>query len=140
METLTEREVIDKITSHFRVLGSLIPLHPIRSEDDYDNAVSALNRLLDAGAADETHALADLAAMLGTLIAAYDEKHYPAMPVSPLAMLRFLMDQHQVSQSELPEIGNEDLVSDILNGKRALNTAQSKALAARFHVPVALFT
>ncbi|NHZ77915.1 transcriptional regulator [Massilia sp. CCM 8695] len=139
METLMDQEVVDKITSHFHALSSLIPLHPIRSEDDYDKAVTALNLLLDAGAADETHALADLAAMLGTLIAAYDEKHYPASPVSPLAMLRFLMDQHQLSQSELPEIGAEGIVSDILDGKRELDAVQIKALAARFHLPAALF-
>ncbi|CUI06604.1 helix-turn-helix domain-containing protein [Massilia antarctica] len=135
-----DREAVDKITSHFHALSSLIPLHPIRLEDDYDKAVTALNLLLDAGAANEKHALADLAVMLGSLIAAYDEKHYPALPVSPVSTLRFLMDQHQLSQSELPAIGSEGLASDILNGKRALNTAQSKALAARFHVPVALFT
>lgn len=139
METLMDREVVDTITSHFRALTSHVPLSPIRSEQDYDKAVAVLNQLLDAGAADEHHALADLATMLGTLIAAYDEVHYPAMPVSPVAMLRFLMDQHQLTDSTLPELGSQSKVAEILEGTQELNIQQIKALAARFQVPATLF-
>ncbi|HEX8612533.1 MAG TPA: transcriptional regulator [Telluria sp.] len=139
METLMSRAVVDTITSHFRALTALVPLNPIRSEQDYDKAVAVLNQLLDAGAAEEQHALADLATMLGTLIAAYDEVHYPAAPVSPVAMLRFLMDQHQLTDSALPELGSQSTVAEILNGTRELDTRQIKALAARFHVPASLF-
>ncbi|NHZ97488.1 transcriptional regulator [Massilia sp. CCM 8734] len=139
METLMDRAAVDTITSHFRALTSLVPLNPIRSEQDYDKAVAVLNQLLDAGAADERHALADLASMLGTLIAVYDDAHYPATPVSPLTMLRFLMDQHQVTESALPELGSQTTVTAILNGTRELDIRQIKALAARFQVPATLF-
>lgn len=139
MEAMTDREAIAKITSHFQALAALVPLRPVQSERDYEQAVAALNRLLDAGAADERHPLADLAHTLGVLIGEYDESHYPAETVSPSDMVRFLMDQHRLSQSDLPEIGSQGVVSEVLSGKRSLNTRQIRALADRFKVPASLF-
>ena len=109
------------------------------NEAEYDSAVSALNHLLDAGAANEQDPLADLANTLGILISAYDDTHYPQAVVSPSAMLGFLMDQHSITQSQLPEVGTQGVVSERLNGKRALNLRQIKALAARFDVPASVF-
>ncbi|MDQ7978710.1 hypothetical protein QYH69_15775 [Paraburkholderia sp. SARCC-3016] len=62
----------DDLTSHFRALTDKIPLRPIQTEADYDHAVRTLNALLDAGAADESHELAGLAAVLGSLISEYE--------------------------------------------------------------------
>jgi HTH-type transcriptional regulator/antitoxin HigA len=76
---------------------------------------------------------------LGSLIGEYDDVHYPAQEVSPLAMLRFLMIENSLAQSDLPEIGSQGVVSEILSGKRDLNVRQIKALSARFHVPPGVF-
>ena len=139
MEALTEREAIETITSHFQALVSLVPLRSIRSERDYDKAVSAMNQLLDAGAANEKHPLADLVGTLGALIAEYDDEHHPLEKLAPVEMVRFLMEQHRLSQSEVPEIGSQGVVSEILSGKRELNTRQIKALAERFKLPPGTF-
>lgn len=139
MEALMDRSVIAEITSHFKALSSIIPLHTISGERDYDKAVTTLNQLLDAGAANEKHPLADLVNTLGALISEYDNTHYPEQNVSPLAMLRFLMDQNHLTQTNLPEIGTQGVVSEILNGKRELNIRQIKALGERFHVPPSVF-
>ena len=139
MEAVMDRTVIAEITSHFQALSSVVPLHPIRTAVEYEKAVAALNRLLDAGAANEQHPLADLVNTLGTLIGEYDDAHYPAQEVSPLAMLRFLMDENSLTQSDLPEVGSQGIVSEVLNGKRELNVRQIKALSARFHVPPGIF-
>jgi len=139
MEALMNRSVVADITSHFQALSSVIPLHTIRTEDDYDKAVEALNQLLDAGAANEEHVLADLAHTLGALISEYDDVHYPVQNISPLAMLRFLMDQNHLTQSSLPEIGTQGVVSEVLSGKRELNVRQIKALSERFHVSPSVF-
>ena len=139
MEAVMDRTVIAEITSHFQALSSVVPLHPIRTAVEYEKAVAALNRLLDAGAAIEQHPLADLVNTLGTLIGEYDDAHYPAQEVSPLAMLRFLMDENSLTQSDLPEVGSQGIVSEVLNGKRELNVRQIKALSARFHVPPGIF-
>lgn len=49
------------------------------------------------------------------------------------------MEQHSLTQSDLPELGSQGVMSEILRGKRELNLRQIKALAERFHVPAALF-
>lgn len=139
MEALMDRSVIAEITSHFKALSSIIPLHTINSERDYDKAITTLNQLLDAGAANEKHPLADLVNTLGALISEYENAHYPEQDVSPLAMLRFLMDQNHLTQTNLPEIGTQGVVSEILSGKRELNVRQIKALGERFHVPPSVF-
>ncbi|MFJ3057300.1 type II toxin-antitoxin system HigA family antitoxin [Herbaspirillum sp. NPDC087042] len=134
-----EKHVMDDITSHFTALSSVIPLRPIRSAQDYDHAVATLNQLLDAGAADEAHPLSDLVDTLGSLIGEYDEKHFPLKDVTPIDVLQFLMEQHQLTQSDLPEIGSQGVVSEILRGKRELNLRQVKALAERFAVGTSVF-
>ena len=139
MEALMDRSVVAEITAHFQALSSMIPLHTIRTEQDYDKAVEVLNQLLDAGAANEDHDLVDLAQILGAFISEYDDAHDPMQNVSPLAMLRFLMDQHHLTQSGMPEIGTQGVVSEVMSGKRDLNVRQIKALSARFHVPPSAF-
>ncbi|MFW0859011.1 MAG: helix-turn-helix domain-containing protein [Dehalococcoidia bacterium] len=49
------------------------------------------------------------------------------------------MDEHGLTQSELPEIGSQGVVSEILSGKRELNVRHIHALAKRFHVSPAVF-
>ena len=139
MEALMDRAVVAEITAHFQALSSMIPLHTIRTEHDYDKAVKVLNQLLDAGAANEDHDLADLVHTLGALISEYDDAHDPMQSVSPLAMLRFLMDQNHITQSGIPEIGTQGVVSEVMSGKRDLNVRQIKALSERFHVPPSAF-
>ena len=140
MEVLIDRQAADELAGHFQAITKHVPLRPIRTEVDYDAAVASLNALLDAGAADETHPLADLAATLGELIGDYDDAHYPAKDVAPSDMLRFLMDQRGLKQTDLAEeLGSQGVVSEILSGKRELNLRQMRALAGRFAVPVAAF-
>ena len=139
MEALMDRSVVAEIVSHFQALWSVIPLHAIRNESDYNKAVIAMNQLLDAGAADEQDPLADLVDTSGALISEYDDVHYPAQDVPPSAVLRLLMDQHHLTQSGLPELGTQGVVSEILSGKRDLNVRQIKVLAKRFNVPPSVF-
>lgn len=139
METVIDRQMVAEITTHFQALNAVIPLRPIRTEAEYDKAVNALNQLLDVGAGDEAHPLADLVATLGEIIGDYDDAHYPNGDVTPSAMLRFLMEQHNLTQSDLPEVGTQGVVSEILRGIRDLNIRQIKAVSARFNINPAAF-
>lgn len=139
MEAVMDDSAIDDIIRRYRALAAVVPLRPIRSAADYDRTVKVLNQLLDAGASDERHPLADLVGTLGELVADYDATHYPPAEVSGARMLRFLMEQHQLKQSDLPEIGTQGVVSEILSGKRELNVRQIKALSERFGVNGSVF-
>jgi HTH-type transcriptional regulator/antitoxin HigA len=116
-----------------------VPLHPLKDEKEYEHAVNVLNALLDAGAADEQHPLAELVDTLGLLIGDYDDQQYAPEPVSPAAVIRLLMEQHKLTQGDLSEIGSQGVVSEVLNGKRDLNIRQVKALAERFDLPTSVF-
>ena len=119
--------------------AAISPLLSIRSEEDYDLAVERLNNLLDEVGTDESHPLYTLLDTLGTLIHAYEEQHYPMPECSGVDVLRFLMDEHGLTQSDLSEVGSQGVLSDILRGKRVLNVRQIRALAKRFQVSPAVF-
>ncbi|HET9908476.1 MAG TPA: hypothetical protein VFQ23_17635 [Anaerolineales bacterium] len=118
---------------------NIAPILCIRNEREYDMAVKRLNELLDEIGNDEKHPLYSLLDTLGTLIHAYEEEHYPIPEASGVDVLRFLMEEHALSQSDLPEVGSQGVVSEVLNHKRELNVRQVRALAKRFKVSSAVF-
>jgi len=130
---------IREIAKRFSALTAVVPLRPIRSAGDYKAAVRTLDELIDAGAADERHTLADLVATLGELIADYDAHRNPFPDASGADVLRLLIAQHGLRQSDLPEIGSQGVVSEVLSGKRDLNARQIRALSERFGVGPAAF-
>lgn len=139
METIIDRPMLDEILARFQALSSIVPLNVIRTKTDYKRAVNILNQLLDAGAANQRSPLAGLATAIGTLISEYEDVHVPKAESTPEATLRFLMEQHELKQSDLSEVGTQGVVSEILAGKRQLNVRQIKLLAERFHVPASVF-
>jgi HTH-type transcriptional regulator/antitoxin HigA len=54
-------------------------------------------------------------------------------------MLKVLMEEHGLRQGDLPEIGSQGVVSEILRGKRELNVRQIAALSKRFGLPADVF-
>jgi HTH-type transcriptional regulator/antitoxin HigA len=139
LEALVNAAIRD-IARHFTALTAAVPLRHIRTERDYRLAVRAMDELLDAGGADESHTLADLVALLGVFVDEYEKRKKHVLPeATGVEALRFLMDQHGLRQSDLPEIGSQGVVSEIMNGKRDLNARQIRALAQRFGVGPAAF-
>lgn len=118
---------------------TIAPLLVIRNEREYNAAVKRLNQLLDEIGDHATHPLYGLLDTLGTLIHVYEEKHYAISEASGAETLRYLLDEHGLTQSELPEVGSQGVVSEILSGKRQLNVRQIRLLAERFHVSSAVF-
>jgi HTH-type transcriptional regulator/antitoxin HigA len=49
------------------------------------------------------------------------------------------MDEHRLTQSDLPEVGSQGVVSEVLRGKQELSLRQVRILAQRFHVSPAVF-
>ena len=73
-------------------------------------------------------------------IEGYEKKEFPIESVSPEEMLRFLMEQNNLSQYDLAEeLGGQPAVSYVLTGKRKLTREQITRLSRRFHVSEASF-
>jgi len=119
--------------------ATIRPLLSIRDEREYELAVKRLNSMLDEIGTNERHPLYGLLDTLGTLVHAYEEEHHPMPECSGVDMLRFFVEEYGLTQSDLPEVGSQDVVSEILNGKRELNVKQIRALASRFRVSPAVF-
>jgi HTH-type transcriptional regulator / antitoxin HigA len=105
----------------------------------YKTAIAAMNGLIDAGAGDEAHPLAPLLSLLGEFIADYEAAEFAWPAVPPAEVLRLLMEQHGLKQGDLPEIGSQGVVSELLSGKRELNKNQIARLSERFGVSPATF-
>jgi HTH-type transcriptional regulator / antitoxin HigA len=128
--------VNDQIQIHWM---SIAPLLTIRNERDYNAAVKRMNELLDEIGTNEKHPLYSLLDTLGTLIHAYEEEHFPIPESTGAEILRFLMDENGLTQSDLPEVGSQGVVSEILNSKRELNIRQIRLLAKKFKISPAAF-
>lgn len=129
--------ILDQVAMHWAHIAPL--LSEPTSDAEYDAKVEALDELLDAIGDDEHHPLAGLAERLGDLIESYDETHRPLPAVAGADVLRYLMQEHGVTQSGLPEIGAQPVVSAVLAGKRSLNWRQICELSDRFGVPTDVF-
>jgi len=112
----------------------------IRSEVQYDRMIRLLETLLNKSrGARRQAALEGLIDIVAHFIEAYEAKHHANPDCPPHEMLRYFMERDGLRQSDLPEIGNQGKVSEILAGKRKLNARQIKLIGGRFKVSPAVF-
>ena len=128
--------IAKEIQMHWRVVQ---PLFSIRDEEEYDKAIATLNALIDEVGTNEQHPLYELLDTLGTVIHAYEEKHYPIPECSGIEMLKFLMEKHQLELSDLSALGSPEIVLEILKGEQDLTVTHIHVLAEAFQVSPAVF-
>ena len=109
------------------------------TEQAYLKLVELLDGLIDEVGNEEAHPLASLMETIGSLIEAYESKNFNDLKGNSLDALKYLMEEQGLKQSDLPEIGSQGVVSEILSGKRKLNLRQVKLLSERFKVSPAVF-
>ena len=129
--------LIKQAAEHWRFVSPL--LRKPKNEADYDVLVKALDELLDLIGEDESSPLMSLVDIISDWIEAYDQQHRPMPVASGVDVLRYMMREHGLSQSDLPGVGAQSVVSEILSGKRQLNVRQIRWLAERFGVSVETF-
>jgi HTH-type transcriptional regulator/antitoxin HigA len=128
-----------RIAEAMRKVESFEPLLAIRNAREYDAAVARLNMLVDEVGDNAKNPRYRLIETLSVLIEAYDREHHHLPEASGVEVLRFLMEEHGLTQKDLPEIGSQGVVSEILVGRRRLNVRQIQALAARFGIDPGAF-
>ena len=70
----------------------------------------------------------------------YEKKSFPLKSATLEEVLRFLMEQNDLSQYDLAsDLGGQPVVSDILHGKRKLTREHIERLSKRFGVSPAVF-
>ena len=111
-------------------------LKPIKTEEQYEEALETIWYLMDAQPALGTPK-GDELDILVTLVEAYEVKHYPMPSIEPIEYLKLVMSSKHLKQSDLvPFIGHKSQVSKILNGKRELTISMIKNLSKGLNLPL----
>ena len=115
-------------------------IRPILTDADLDWALEEIEQYYDHEPERGTPE-ADRFQVLATLIEAYEDKHHPIEQANPIDVLRFVMEQNGLKQTDLVEyIGNRGRVSEIMNRKRPLTLAMIRRLSEGLHIPIDALT
>ncbi len=113
-------------------------LCPIHKKSDYQKAFNVATEL--ASKDNLTSEQADYLEILTIIIADYEEKHIKMSKHSPQEILKFLVEENQMSGSDLGRVlGSRTLGPALLRGERTLSKTHIKKLAEYFSVSPALF-
>ncbi len=120
-----------------KLLAEIAP-RAIETEEEYDRLLAVAERLTFAkNLTPEERALYKL---LVTLIEVYERENYPIDKSEPHEILQHVMESSGTRQADLVGIvGSSGVVSEVVNGKRAISKAQAKALGDYFKISPNLF-
>lgn len=123
---------IEQISQSWQNIAPL--LIPILSEEDCDLREEQLKQLIKLNKHKKDPQIAHLIRCIALTIEEYEKKEFPLEKASGIEVIQYLMAEHDLKESDLPEIGNQGLVSDVLTGNQALNLTMIKDLAKRFGI------
>jgi HTH-type transcriptional regulator / antitoxin HigA len=130
----------ENIADAWEKFQSVARVTAVRNTKEYNAAIEMINHLVDIVGNDESHPLAELLDIVGTLVERYEDQEVIIRKASPCETLAYLIDEHALTQADLRnEVGSQGVVSEVLSGKRKINVRQAKALATRFGVSPTVF-
>ena len=123
------------------------PFTHIENDEAYQGALAVVSNLMEAAEDDPDSPLNWAIEGFAKAIARYENKlpevqafkAAAANTPADVAMLRLLMEQHELKGTDFPEIGDKTLVSKILKGDRNLTKDHIVKLSERFEINPALF-
>ena len=142
MTAAENNDELEALAPAWREFQSLTPvkLRAVENERHYRAMVNFMNKLVDEIGDRESHHLMGLLDIVTFFVRDYEERNIEVPEAEPRTVLRFLMQQHDLRQSDLAELfGSQSNVSEVLNGKREINARQARALGSRFGVSPAVF-
>ncbi len=111
-------------------------IKPIKTEEDYQAALSRLEEIFDAP---EGTPESDELDVLGLLVDEYEKEHYPIDSPDPIEAIKIRMEELNMRQVDLiPVIGGKSRVSEILNRKRRLTIQMIRKLKDRLNLSAEL--
>lgn len=122
-----------------------LPPRPIKSKKmhrSYSRAVRILMHEREAGGLDAVgrEAVRKYLSAVIPFVEQYERRKFPLGSVTPEEVLRFFMEEHNLTQYDLAkDLGGQPVVSDILRGKRRLSRDHIERLSKRFGVAPATF-
>ncbi len=114
-------------------------IHTPRDDHDYDKLLSDIEVAIELNRDRNSKELLQLINSMSTAALNYQADNEPHIEGKGLDALRYLVKLHKVRQNDLPEIGSQGVVSEVLNGKRALTLRHVRGLSKRFKVSPSTF-
>ncbi len=114
-------------------------LLPISSEEECERRQEQLRKLIHLNADKKDAQISYLIQCMALTIEDYEKQEFPLEKPTAIELLKYLMEEHGLNECDLPEIGDQNLVSDLLAGKQELNLTMIKSLALRFKVSAKTF-
>jgi HTH-type transcriptional regulator / antitoxin HigA len=115
------------------VLEVPMNVRPIRTDDDYRNALREIEQLFDAL---PNTPEGDQLDVLATLVEAYEAQHFPIPTPDPIEAVLYCMESRDLSRRDLePFIGSRARVSEVLNRRRPLTLEMIRKLHVGLHIP-----
>lgn len=111
----------------------MMNIKPIRTNADYDAAMSRIATLMDA---DFGTSEGDELDVLATLVEVYEQRHFKIDAPDPVEFIKNTMEFMGIEQNGLAAILNSrPRASEILNRRRALTLDQIRRIASAWHLP-----
>jgi HTH-type transcriptional regulator/antitoxin HigA len=108
-------------------------IKPIKSKADYDAAVAEIERLMDAAPDSPEEDRLDI---LATLVAAYDQEHFPIEAPDPISAIECQMEQMSLTLDDVaPLFGGLREAREVLAGQRPLTLPMIRALHEKLKIP-----
>ena len=108
-------------------------LKPIKTEQDYNQALERLEDIFDAKPNTND---GDELEILGILIEKYENENFPIELPDPIEAIKFRMEQLNYTQNDLANIiGLKSRASEILNKKRKLSLEMIRNLSQKLNIP-----
>lgn len=107
-------------------------IRPIRTDKDYEAALSEVERLWGAKLGTPEGDRLDI---LATLIDSYEQINYPMDPPDPIEAIKFRMSQQNLTRKQLePMIGTRTRVAEVLNRRRNLSISMIRRLHSKLGI------
>jgi HTH-type transcriptional regulator / antitoxin HigA len=137
---VSTRKKPERCSLEYLALLQAFPPRPIRSEHEHGRAIEVVNSLLDRPS--RTPDEEDYLDVIGLIIADYEDSIYEHPGFTSVERLRYLMEEHGLTQAELSRRTGVAVtsLSDILNGKRQISPRVRAKFAECFGVAASFFT
>ena len=108
-------------------------IHTIKSAKEYEEALSAIDALIDAPVGSEEVEKLEL---LSILVEDYENKHYKIDIPNPIEAIKQRAEQLGLTRKDLEtSIGPRGRISEVFNGKRQLTLSMIRRLNKNLNIP-----
>ncbi len=114
-------------------------LKPISSEAEFNAAEALLDEISDRMESANDPKYSALFQLLAERMYVWEEANIPMPEVTPQQTLKFLMQQHNLIQTDLSNLVDQSTLSKILREEREISKSLAKALAKYFQTNIEVF-